>query len=327
MALEYVKFQRGSQAAYNKIKREGRLESNALYFIYDNEAPEAGGLLYLGEILIGGSGLAGATQLSQLTDVTLSEEMIDGMILQYNALAKTWETRSIANAIANHTSIVDNTIKQNGESDIQALERIDPNPKEGDIIFIDGVPYIYNGDNWQQLIGSNIEQRISTLESKVTTLTNGLEAIDAKIINAINSANHLKYETRSELPEIPEGEDTSSLENIVFLISNENTTGNNLYDEYMFINGQYEKIGQWKDVPDLSNYVTTTQLESTVGTLNTTISNLQSQLGNYVPITTYNAEVGSLETLRTTLNKPNATIVSSIIDLDGRLQWHQLDNE
>ena len=53
--------------------------------------------------------------------------------------------------------------------------------------------------------------------------------------------------------------------------------------------------------------------------LNTTISNLQSQLGNYVPITTYNNEVGSLETLRTTLNKPNATIVSSIIDLDGRL--------
>ena len=35
MAANFVKFQRGTQAQYDRLKTAGRLESDALYFIYD----------------------------------------------------------------------------------------------------------------------------------------------------------------------------------------------------------------------------------------------------------------------------------------------------
>ena len=49
----FVKFQRGSQTAYNNLATK---DLDTLYFIYDSSNPSAGGLLYLGETLIGGTG-------------------------------------------------------------------------------------------------------------------------------------------------------------------------------------------------------------------------------------------------------------------------------
>jgi len=59
-----------------------RLEDNALYFIYDENEPNNGGLLYLGKILIGGiNNSIGSTSLSDLIDVNIETSLIDGMIL------------------------------------------------------------------------------------------------------------------------------------------------------------------------------------------------------------------------------------------------------
>ena len=51
MAVNYVYFQRGSKTAYNALKNAGRIDNNALYFIYDSEDSSTGSL-YLGTKLI-----------------------------------------------------------------------------------------------------------------------------------------------------------------------------------------------------------------------------------------------------------------------------------
>ena len=52
MAVNYVKFQRGSQAAYDRLVELNRVDDNTLYFIY---AGDNDGKLYLGDRLISGA--------------------------------------------------------------------------------------------------------------------------------------------------------------------------------------------------------------------------------------------------------------------------------
>ena len=82
----YVKFQRGSQAAYTALlnsANKGAAFYDTLYFIYDSENKAAGGTLYLGDILIGGAGQVGATTLAGLSDIDLTD-LDAGSFLQYN---------------------------------------------------------------------------------------------------------------------------------------------------------------------------------------------------------------------------------------------------
>ena len=80
--INYVKFQRGTQEAYARIKERNALDANTLYFIYnDPENEEAGGLLYLGERLIGGTGSGNVvTSLNDLSDVDLFNIIVDKII-------------------------------------------------------------------------------------------------------------------------------------------------------------------------------------------------------------------------------------------------------
>ena len=47
----YVRFQRGTQEAYDKLKQAGRLNDYILYFIYDPDDASVG-TLYMGSRLI-----------------------------------------------------------------------------------------------------------------------------------------------------------------------------------------------------------------------------------------------------------------------------------
>ena len=76
MAVDYVKFQRGTQGAYNRLLSLNRVDDNTLYFIYSDK----GGKLYLGNRLIGGEG-AGASALSDLTDVIIKEVQTNSFLI------------------------------------------------------------------------------------------------------------------------------------------------------------------------------------------------------------------------------------------------------
>lgn len=276
MALNFVKFQRGSQEAYNKLKASHRIEKDALYFIYDEQAPDNGGILYLGEALIGGSGLAGATQLADLLDITINDNIIEGSILQYNNLSKKWSPISIKTAIENanpNIVSISNGEKLETETIKEALRRINNDPNVSDIVFINGNPYIFNGEDWEELIGTAINDKISNLESHIDLIESD---INNKITEAIAKSNNLIYKKLNALPTLPV-EDEEVLKNTIFLIPKESPTDDNVYDEYMFIEGQYEKIGVL-GTGNLDNYITTDTFNTTVGTLESSISSISTEV-------------------------------------------------
>lgn len=85
----YVKFMRGTLAAYNKLETK---EPNTLYFLSDNDGKE--GALYLGSKLIAGPDVAGATLLNELNDVMLTPGMDYDAILMYDSVELKWRDYS-----------------------------------------------------------------------------------------------------------------------------------------------------------------------------------------------------------------------------------------
>lgn len=335
MAINYVKFQRGTQAAYNVVKQNGRLDENTLYFIYnDANDPDAGGLLYLGSRLIGGTGAGfGATALSDLTDTNIDGiNLADGMILQYVVTAQKWAPVTLSTALGNadYLPSVSSVTKTEGQTDAQALAAAEPNPAEGDIVFVDGTPYIYDGENWHVLAANT-----SALESRVSAVETDLQAVDGKISTAIANANHLTYQVQSELPTITEA-NVGDLENIVMLVPNASAPAGSgdLYDEFMVINGAFEKLGSWS--ANLNNYVTTTDFNTAIGNINDSISSLTDTVDglvttvsnfstDYVPLIQYNAEVGDLSRLLTATGKESTSIVDEILEIEAALKWADIE--
>lgn len=328
MALNFVKFQRGSSAAYEALKTRHALESDALYFIYDKAKPQEGGLLYLGEVLIGGTGINGASQLSELSDVSFENiNLLDGMVLQYQGTSGKWKPISIKSAIENSGAslsgsgvTVTSGNTQEGQTVEQVRNTLDPTPTEGDIVFVNGVPYIYDGNSWQTLTGQSIEDRLTLLE-------NGLAGVDAKIANAIANANHLTYEVISgELPTITE-QNVGDLSNKILLVADSNGNGTNIYREYIIIgsdeNATYEELGTLNDI-NLENYVQ-------VGDLNDYVTQsdfqaFQTVVANtYVTNTNFNAAVGDLNALAAAVEKPSTDLSTEMIALYERLKWGELD--
>lgn len=327
--INYVKFQRGTQEAYARIKERNALDANTLYFIYnDPENEEAGGLLYLGERLIGGTSATAISSLSDLNDVEVTDiTMIDGMLLQYHISDGKWYPTSVSSIIqqASNAPAVYSGSKQNDEDDADVINRLDASPLTQDIVFVDGVPYIYDGSNWTELIGDDIEERVQILETKVGTLETQMANVDNQINTAIANVNHLTYTVvDGELPAIVSGQ-TGSLENTIFLKRNSNTdtsaSGEDLYDEYIFVPQieDYERLGSWS--VNLNNYATVASLEA----LDDRVDILESSIGNlsstYVLQSVYNAEVGNLQDLLTNTGKASTTIVEEVIELQNAVKW------
>ncbi len=70
-------------------------------------------------------------------------------------------------------------------------------------------------------------------------------AVNEAIATAIGGIDKLTKKAVDTLPATGE-------EDIIYLVPNSETTGNNVRDEYMWLNGKYELIGSTK--VDLSNY-------------------------------------------------------------------------
>lgn len=94
----YVRFQRGTQEAYNKLKQAGRLNDYILYFIYDPDDASVG-TLYMGSRLIsGGDATVIASSLKDLTDVVINESGENYFLVQ-NAKGK-WVSTSLNSVVA-----------------------------------------------------------------------------------------------------------------------------------------------------------------------------------------------------------------------------------
>lgn len=261
--MAFVKFSRGLTNQYNNLAKKNQ---DTLYLVYESASSDTGSL-YLGDKLISTANIS-SLHFSDLADISLPEELEDGMLLQYNASTAPggtgrWEAVPLLKVIGESSS-------GSGVNVVDDLASIE-NPQENDVAIQGTELFIYDGSEWEPLTVSDLEDRISNLEDKVgqeanaengqvaTGLYKKLEDLrsdlQAELISQIADAQHLRYQVveNAEVIDLTDEEVTS---NTVFLVpkaSNDERQDDG-YDEYFVINGALEKIGSWD--ADLTGYVT-----------------------------------------------------------------------
>ena len=94
----YVKFQRGSQEAYNALKAAGTLDNNTLYFIYD-ETNNSTGALYMGtRVISGGDITVASATLDDLADVIVKNADTNSFLVKDEN--DTWVAKNLDEVIA-----------------------------------------------------------------------------------------------------------------------------------------------------------------------------------------------------------------------------------
>lgn len=263
--MAFVKFSRGLISQYDSLSQK---DKDTLYLVYDSTSSTKG-KLYLGDKLISSADIS-SIKLSDISDISMPESLTDGMLLQYNQStvpgeSGRWEARPIADVLSDYEG-------SGGSSNIPVVDNLNSieNPSKNDIAIQGTELFIYDGNQWQPLTVSDLQNRVADLETKVgveantesgqvaTGLYKKLEDLHSdlqtEIMNSIANAQHLRYQIVNEINEI-DLSDEDATANVVFLVpkSSEDTHSDDGYDEYFVTNGALEKIGSWD--ADLTGYV------------------------------------------------------------------------
>ena len=194
MSVKYVRFQRGTQAAYDKLKENGHLNENTLYFIYD-ESNKTAGSLYMGERLISGGDVTfTSASLDELADVIVAGAETNSFLIKEgnNWVAKTLEDvvaliKNNFGDVASTAQIFQVTLDSN-ESHEDAIERItaDALIASGDVVIVKELitddkyqhtAYIFDNKNWAAMDGNYSAASVYTSEDiQVTTAVGELAA-------------------------------------------------------------------------------------------------------------------------------------------------------
>lgn len=302
----FVKFLRGSQAAYDRLASP---DINTLYFIYDEESSEEqpSGKLYLGRYLINDSNLS-SIALGDLADTDIGT-LTGTEILRYNSTLQKWQPVLASDLLAEldieaGAAVVNSGItKEAGETDADALDRAVLTKKEGDLAIVDGTVYVYDDGDWLKIVDSSVTD-IGNLADRVSALETALDDVytknetDSAIASAVAATNHLTYTTVGSLENLDPTATNS--QNKIFLVAKNPGNLNDGYDEYMAINNAWEKLGSW--AVDLSNYVQTDDSRLLTTTQVGYINNLFDQNGQI--------SVASISDLNTAL--ANAQLIKSV---------------
>ena len=250
-----VKFVRGTKQQFAQITKE----NDVLYFVYDSNDSTTGEL-WLGNKQIGDGGVDSLSSL-------ISGEAQDGNLLVYDAVSQDWVQMSPDKAIRTMSGATSDTVGQSG---------FVPVPQAGD------QNKFLKGDGTWSNVPSNIvsvdEKSLVSVENVLSL--NGYETaavgtIPQKSSTGITWVNPsvsggLSYTKVSSLDEVTQ-------EATVYLVPNGNSTGN-LYDEYMFLDGKAELIGNSSQAINLDDYVTNEIFNTKVSSLETSISTLETKV-------------------------------------------------
>ena len=211
-SVNYVKFQRGTIAAYNALKTRGLIDSNTLYFIYES-ADKKNGYLYLGDKLISGSGSGtNITKLSDISDVL--ETVTDaGAFLVKNDSGK-WESKSLADV----ASLIASQLEINVNADTFEFKTVEGANPELNLIGFDiaeSGSYLKKGAAGK-LEWEKPEEDFNTISTKIVDLQNQVNNFSAVIKNEIANANHLSYKPVGSLEDITSAENNK--ENVVLKV-------------------------------------------------------------------------------------------------------------
>ena len=138
---------------------------------------------------------------------------------------------------------------------------------------------------------------------------------DTAISQAVASASHLKRKIFTTFEEAQAfAESISNPDQYIYMVQSEFFVLNDKYDEYLYIDGNLEKVGNWE--VDLSDYAT----KAEIGQIDTKVNNLETLLNTKADkievaevknnITTVTTKVNNLEALLN--NKADKTEVIAI---------------
>lgn len=320
----YVKFIKATSAAFNSLASKS---PDTLYFVSDNNTT---GKLYLGAKLIGGAD-GGATSLSELADLAI-DQLGDNQILVYNSEEGKWENASINTLVSIMTGA---TASENGRAGLV------PVPVAGD-----QNKFLRGDGTWQQILPNfsavnadsvlHVDNQgelewapVSDLQSALSTQVSSLQNVvtnniytKTEVDNAIANASFLRRVIVNSTNDI--NTTAADADKYIYMVRNSNSDGNNLYNEYLVVNGNVELISSGTGSIDLTGYVTTGDLQSAISASET--STLQAVANNYVTISRYESEVGDLSDLIITqLN--GDTLVDQVNELTDRLTWYELSQD
>lgn len=186
--------------------------------------------------------------------------------------------------------------------------------------------------NGNVLVGNKTSAELGIITETVDNLTNyylkSQTYTQAEVNALINNALNGLFEIVATLPT----QDIST--HTIYLAPASTTATNNYYNEYMYISNQWELIGSTQI--DLSDYVTTQSLNTTLASyvttqsLNTTLSNyvtsqsLNTTLANYPTNTALETVTGDLSDLQTTDKSDLVAAINEVAQGGGGTTVEQL---
>ena len=282
----YVKFQRGSEQAYQNLAVKNQ---DTLYFVYDSSNPNSA-KLYLGERLLSGVGAGtDVTSLSQLEDVLITGTPPAGSFLVYTD--GKWVNKSVsavAAMIAAEQSLGLKIDSNQFKFDVATgnLELIGFSEAASGAIAFKGSDGTLN---W------GTPKIISDISNELNNLNSNLESI---IDEKIAAMNHLTFKKVESL-------DYAVNENTIYLVPNPNSTIQNSYLEYLVADG----------VPELLGNISTGEINlegyATVESVTKLETKFNAVVGDITQLTTYNAD------------NPQ-TIVQELNAINERLKWEDI---
>ena len=282
----YVKFQRGSEQAYNNLAVKNQ---DTLYFVY-NGSDSTTAKLYLGNKLLSGIGEGTAvTSLSALEDVLITGTPPAGSFLVYTD--GKWVNKSVsavASMIAAEQSlgIKINTNQFKFEPVSGNLELVGFSDAASGAIAFKGT---------DGTLSWGTPKIISDISDNLNNLNTNLESI---INEKIAAMNHLVYKKVDNL-------DDAIDNNTIYLVPNENAIAQNSYSEYLVVDG----------VPELLGNVNTGEINldgyATVESLTKLETKFNSVVGDITQLNNYNAD------------SPQ-TIIDELNAINERLKWEDI---
>lgn len=282
----YVKFQRGSEQAYNNLAVKNQ---DTLYFVYDGQNPTAG-KLYLGERLLSGIGEGTSVKtINDLEDVIITGTPGAGSFLVYSEGA--WSNKGV-NAVA---AMIAKELSMTIDVDTSQL-KLNATTGKLELLNFSGASsgaIAFKGSDGTLNWGT--PKIISDISNELTNLSNSLESV---IDEKISSLNHLTYKKVGDLNEATEN-------NTIYLISNPDSEIKNNYLEYLVVDGVPELLGNLNTGSvNLDGYATVERVEKLE-------NKFTAVVGDITKLTTYNAD------------NPQ-TIIQELNAINERLKWEDI---
>ena len=274
----YVKFIRGSEDAFKQIVTK---DSNTLYFVTNSENPNVGSL-YLGSVLIGGGSGAEGVSLGDLTNVIEATAEDNQSLLYYDAEQESWVPKTLEEIISEVAGEENADKVLKGDGTWVSVPSIELNP----------LNFTNNADAKLTLVGFE-DAAVGSIAVKGEDGKLSWSS-KADLLNEINAVSRETIDSLEDLESLVEAGEADT--NTIYLVKNENGNEGNLYEEYMVVGDSIERIGSGA-VGDLSDYLTKTAFETSVGDLSKLILSQEN----------------------------GSTLVDQVNDLTERLTWYTID--